>query len=80
MVTTREAPQAVNGQHSELMCTEIKRVGRPKQPKTVTRGVRLPVEHYDRAQRRATKAGMSVNEYLGRLLAHELMRSHHKRK
>ncbi len=79
MVTTPEAPQAVSGQHSELMCTEIKRVGRPIQPETITFGIRLPITVYAVVQRRADRAGMSIGEYIGRVIEHEVVRSHHKR-
>ncbi len=83
MVTTPEAPQAVNGQHSENRLTEImvtrKRRGRPPGDK-VMMGVKIPAATAAIVKRRAENAGMSWNEYLARIIEHEVVRSHHKRK
>ena len=80
MVTTPDAPQAVNGQHSELLsATKIGR-GRPRAEPTERITVRLPVKVLDVVRRRAEKASMEPSVWLARVIHHEAFRSHHKRK
>ncbi len=68
------------------VCTEMGQVlepthrGRPRLDPTVLFSIRLPITVITIIERRADKAHMGVSPWLARVIHHEAVRSHHKRR